>query len=215
VVSSAQPAPLALAYRSGFNGVNSDQFRSSNGSRGYQPGSFIYNSLEWVSDSSAPLPNYAAFDTRAIGTDNTSSLAFLNNADYVCNIPMNFPTPLGTGVIDQQIQPSLTLPPPSYHGSFNATLWPHLPHYQHPVQQNLSNPQVAIQTYPCSDCTRSFGRKSDRDRHITSVHGTSQIFYLCPVVNCPKSQGKGYSRQDKVTEHLWKKHANLGFTKRV
>jgi hypothetical protein len=195
--------------------VTSDQFMSGNGSREYQPGSFNFNPLEWMSDSSAPLPNHTAFDARVIETNNASSLAFLNNADYVYNIPMNFPTPVGTGVIDQQIQPSLTLPPPSYHGSFNAILWPQLPHYQHPVQQNLSNPQVAIQTYPCSDCTRSFGRKPDRDRHITSVHGTSQIFYLCPVVNCPKSQGKGYSRQDKVTEHLWKKHANLGFTKRV
>ena len=64
-------------------------------------------------------------------------------------------------------------------------------------------------------CTRTFTRDSDRIRHNNTVHGAIQAVHLCPIAGCPKSQGVGYSRADKVIEHKWKKHANLGYTKRV
>jgi len=67
--------------------------------------------------------------------------------------------------------------------------------------------------YNCSHCMRSFKRDSDRIRHENATH-LGQV-YLCPVAGCVKSQGQGYSRPDKVTEHLWKKHGNLGFVKRT
>jgi hypothetical protein len=41
------------------------------------------------------------------------------------------------------------------------------------------------------------------------------IRHFCHVQGCPKSNGAGYKRKDKLTEHLWKKHADLGFVKRV
>ncbi|KAH6714961.1 hypothetical protein BKA61DRAFT_721523 [Leptodontidium sp. MPI-SDFR-AT-0119] len=62
-------------------------------------------------------------------------------------------------------------------------------------------------------CVRTFKRPSDRKRHEDSVHLNVPGTYLCHVPGCPKSQGKGYKRADKVTEHLWKKHANLGYIK--
>jgi hypothetical protein len=72
-------------------------------------------------------------------------------------------------------------------------------------------PSVFLCNYPT--CSQTFKRDADRSRHEQSVHFKSPGLHLCPVAGCPKSYGKGYSRPDKVTEHLWRKHANLGFTK--
>jgi len=72
-------------------------------------------------------------------------------------------------------------------------------------------PAVILCNYPT--CAQTFKRDADRSRHELSVHFKSPGLHLCPIAGCPKSYGKGYSRPDKVTEHLWKKHANLGFTK--
>ncbi|PMD58879.1 uncharacterized protein K444DRAFT_417692 [Hyaloscypha bicolor E] len=64
-------------------------------------------------------------------------------------------------------------------------------------------------------CFAFFKRDSDRIRHNTSVHGVNQGRHFCPIAGCAKSQGMGigYCRWDKVKEHLWKKHANLGHVK--
>jgi hypothetical protein len=70
---------------------------------------------------------------------------------------------------------------------------------------------------PCSQmgCAITFKRDSDRIRHEGCVHSLSRRVHLCHVLGCSKSQGAGYTRRDKLVEHLWKKHANLGFVKRV
>jgi hypothetical protein len=72
---------------------------------------------------------------------------------------------------------------------------------------------------PCSilGCPVAFNRDSDRIRHEAAVHGFNQALqlHLCPILNCPKSQGAGYTRKDKLTEHMWKKHGDLGYVKRV
>ncbi|CAG8977382.1 hypothetical protein HYALB_00007012 [Hymenoscyphus albidus] len=65
----------------------------------------------------------------------------------------------------------------------------------------------------CTHCYMAFSRDADRARHERSVH--SPATFICPVTTCPKHRGRPYSRQDKLTEHLWKKHANLGYTKRT
>jgi hypothetical protein len=87
------------------------------------------------------------------------------------------------------------------------------------IQQPFPAPQQLAPAgrIPCTQpgCTRTFTRDSDRIRHNNTVHGARQAVYLCPVAGCPKSQGMGYSRADKVTEHKWKKHADLGYTKRA
>jgi hypothetical protein len=60
-------------------------------------------------------------------------------------------------------------------------------------------------------CNASFKRLADRARHIRHRHNRTP--YFCPIPGCAKSHGNGFSRPDKVTEHLWRVHANLGFTK--
>ena len=66
-------------------------------------------------------------------------------------------------------------------------------------------------------CVQTFRRDPDRNRHELAYHGINQTFnlHVCPVAGCPKSQGRGYTRKDKLTEHLWRKHGNLGYAKRV
>lgn len=75
-------------------------------------------------------------------------------------------------------------------------------------QQNL----VLCTQFPCP---MSFKRHADRIRHEATIHGVNQGLHLCHVPGCPKTQGRGYSRADKLTEHMWKKHANLGYVKRT
>jgi hypothetical protein len=70
---------------------------------------------------------------------------------------------------------------------------------------------------PCSilSCPRTFKRNYERARHEGTVHGINRRAYLCPIHGCLKGQGRGYSRADKLTEHLYKKHGNLGYRKRA
>ncbi|KAE9366653.1 hypothetical protein N431DRAFT_562023 [Stipitochalara longipes BDJ] len=80
---------------------------------------------------------------------------------------------------------------------------------------NHSTPSAATnpQNLNCHYCMVSFKRSSDRIRHERTIHAATYGVNLCPVIGCPRSQGAGYSRADKVTEHLWKKHGNLGYVK--
>ena len=87
--------------------------------------------------------------------------------------------------------------------------------------QNQPNlvPQLPARasTFACAhgNCNQAFGRKSDLARHRKSVHGVNHIKFFCHIPGCSKGRGhgEGYSRDDKLTEHLWKKHGNLGYTK--
>ncbi|PQE09101.1 Zinc finger C2H2 protein [Rutstroemia sp. NJR-2017a BVV2] len=73
-------------------------------------------------------------------------------------------------------------------------------------------PPAAIQPAPgqrvtCTVCLGTFSRASDLTRHMNSFHPVGpRVLHFCPVLGCPKSSGRGYSRQDKVTEHLRKVH---------
>ena len=67
--------------------------------------------------------------------------------------------------------------------------------------------------FACIACEKTFKRDSDRIRHENSIH--FKRAYLCPVAGCAKARGKGYSRPDKVREHLWKCHGDLGHEKRA
>jgi hypothetical protein len=87
-----------------------------------------------------------------------------------------------------------------------------------PLPSGLSPGSVRLPANPgiaCSHttCSKTFTRDADRIRHENQVHRNQPGLHVCPIIGCSKSQGKGYSRADKVVEHLWKKHGDLGFVK--
>lgn len=67
----------------------------------------------------------------------------------------------------------------------------------------------------CTYCPQTFARDYDRIRHENSKHLRPANANMCPIAGCQKNRGQGFSRPDKLTEHMWKKHGNLGYTKRV
>jgi len=75
--------------------------------------------------------------------------------------------------------------------------------------------QAAASQFQCNYCQKTFKRDADRIRHENSKHLNIAGAHICQVTGCPKSQGRGYTRSDKLTEHMWKKHGNLGYTKRT
>jgi len=59
-------------------------------------------------------------------------------------------------------------------------------------------------------CRSSFSRKADLQRHIDTVHLKLGLHH-CQVDGCSKGFGqwKGYSRLDKLQEHMRKKHSEV------
>jgi len=95
----------------------------------------------------------------------------------------------------------------------------------HTIQQGLTNPQQhplnpthapTTPKTPCPypTCPRTFTRTADLTRHVHSAHNHIHGRHLCHIPGCSKGQGKGYTRRDKLVEHLWRKHGELGFVKR-
>ena len=63
--------------------------------------------------------------------------------------------------------------------------------------------------YVCleANCDRTFSRPSDLDRHLKSRHYLPT--FNCPVDDCDRKGGKGFSRKDKLRDHLRQKHRNI------
>ncbi|PMD41694.1 hypothetical protein L207DRAFT_528299 [Hyaloscypha variabilis F] len=111
---------------------------------------------------------------------------------------------------------SMQYPTPDLHGSLvlpNSTL----PTVSASPMQDALPSTDQYPSIQCTQptCTATFKREADRIRHHAAVHGTNHGLHLCSIPGCVKAQGRGYSRADKVTEHLWKKHGDLGYVKRV
>ena len=66
--------------------------------------------------------------------------------------------------------------------------------------------------FPWATCTSSFGRAADRNRHFITKHGRP-MKYFCPISDCSRGRGlwKGYSREDKVADHVKKPHVHAKF----
>lgn len=79
-----------------------------------------------------------------------------------------------------------------------------------PVSQSPGRPTC---TQP--NCSATFSKDPDRIRHESGVHGINRPLFLCHIPGCIKSYGAGYTRKDKLVEHLYMKHGNLGFVKRT
>jgi len=63
-------------------------------------------------------------------------------------------------------------------------------------------------------CDLLFKRDYERNRHEDSVHLHVPGLYVCEVRGCRKNTDGGYKRADKLTEHMWRAHADMGFVKR-
>jgi uncharacterized Zn-finger protein len=60
---------------------------------------------------------------------------------------------------------------------------------------------------PKPQCSKSYGRKGDLTRHITTSHERPASF-VCHIYRCPRGiPGNGFARKDKLVDHLTsKKH---------
>jgi hypothetical protein len=62
--------------------------------------------------------------------------------------------------------------------------------------------------YPCIN--KTFGRPTDLERHIASVHGCEMCALWCPAPSCNRNQTRGENsfkaRKDKLLEHIKKVH---------
>jgi hypothetical protein len=86
----------------------------------------------------------------------------------------------------------------------------------YPIEDVLQAPNLANFDEPFVDgrvlcnvlgCPSTFTRLDDRNRHVESNHVRTPHF--CLLLGCEKGFGKGfkgYTRQDKVREHMRKKH---------
>lgn len=176
-----------------------------------------------------------------VSTAHCHDSGFNNDTEFTCTVPnqtqVQDPRTLLTGYniysdpdtgsgesasVGHASQPYEHIPGPDVNGGYpsgNYTPFGGL----NPASQSMQAPPAIATQAPvliqCTalDCSATFKREPDRLRHEAAVHGINQLLqlYLCPVNGCSKSQGSGYTRKDKLTEHLWKKHGHLGYAKRV
>lgn len=91
--------------------------------------------------------------------------------------------------------------------------------FQNQATKPVSQPPLRHHC-PSPVCSSHFGRPSDRDRHFITKHG-QLVKYFCPFGGCSRAQRgvgrrwKGYSRQDKVAEHMRKAHGAMGMKGRT
>jgi hypothetical protein len=193
---SANPNPPANAglQQRMHGSMNGDPCMALNSSLGFSPSPLQWNlGLGGILPGSATdVANYAevdGFPSFGVGCDDEFNAPESQANPGMLGISGPTPPIQGTG-------PALQLPPA--------------------VAATAATAHVRI---PCRilGCSVAFNRDGDRIRHEASVHGLNQVFqlYLCPIAECPKSWGAGYTRKDKLTEHMWKKHGDLGFVKRV
>jgi hypothetical protein len=176
-----------------------------------------------------------------VNTAHCHDSGFNNDAAFACTVPnqTQFQDPEtlltgsniyfnpdtgfeGSAPVGHTIQPYEHIPGPDVNGGHHSGSYIPFGGWSPASQSMQAPPAIATQApilIQCTalGCSATFKREPDRLRHESAVHGINQLlqFYLCPVIGCSKSQGSGYTRKDKLTEHLWKKHGNLGYTKRV
>ncbi|PMD27001.1 hypothetical protein NA56DRAFT_640801 [Hyaloscypha hepaticicola] len=191
---------------------------------------YYYNAL---TGQRQPLAN--------VSTANCHDSVFNNDTEFACTIPnqtqVQGPQTLLTGFniysnpdtgfeesasVGPASQPYEHIPGPSVNGGHPSGSYNLFGAWSPASQSMQAPPAIATQApvqIQCTalGCSATFKREPDRLRHEAAVHGINQLLqlYLCPVIDCSKSQGSGYTRKDKLTEHLWKKHGNLGYAKRV
>jgi hypothetical protein len=196
------------------NGTSSDNLASVNAHH------FWVQGLEQELGVNIPGPGYSPFDPQLLiawpGTSPSTGLFDYPGNPIAEDSWYEQPDPLDMVTI---MQHNVAYPPgpvdldPAVPEGFIAQI-PSAPLLA-PLNQQAPSVSTGISAHSCTQlgCPAIFKRPYERSRHEATAHGINQTVHLCPVLGCPKSQGTGYSRADKVKEHLWKKHANLGYTK--
>lgn len=74
-------------------------------------------------------------------------------------------------------------------------------------QSTAARPSGSLTLHNCSSCTKSFRRPADLRRHSLQ-HNPKALVLFCPVASCSRSSGgNGFSRQDKLRDHMRNKHS--------
>lgn len=175
-----------------------------------------------IANNAFPWDGYFPFNHMTTNIPGMTNLGSMNSMNGIIT-DTGFMTDHGSGLNDFSERLGMDVTGnPAMNTSNMTTLaalgGPSLPQMNVPAPATapIALPQTTLSTrIPCGYCPQTFARDPDRIRHERSKHFGTPGVYLCPVAACPKSQGQGFSRQDKLTEHKWKQHAALGYTKRV
>lgn len=190
------------------------QYNSFLASLSSRPKANTTNSGNVASTSASPFPGALEYEERT-----GSSLPDLDQYNFFATpcptptmvpfpqhfipeiIPFQFPNSYG----NITTQPNIS--PPG-----RATVAPAAFRIESP---NRPNQKQSIPRHRCpqTTCSLVFGRKSELERHFRTVH-CGRFSYACNVNGCENNKGRGYSRVDKLREHLWRRHADLGFSRR-
>ena len=68
------------------------------------------------------------------------------------------------------------------------------------------NPPIQLSRFYCHQCTKSYSRRGDLERHAKS-HAQTPELYDCPMPRCQHTGWNGFLRKDKLVQHLRRMHA--------
>jgi hypothetical protein len=174
------------------------------------------------------LPMLAPLTMDIVGQ---SQMAFSSNAAITAAAVTSRAFDDGPG--PSMLMPSMLMPPTSFSDAQHDAVYPPFTSTGNSATASLSTSISAPMLTPLASaavrrvrpaprvrcthlgCTQTFKRDADRVRHENTKHRNNHGQHLCPIVGCPKSHGRGFCRPDKVTEHLWRVHSDLGYTKKA
>ncbi|KAK4888572.1 hypothetical protein LTR27_012524 [Elasticomyces elasticus] len=80
-----------------------------------------------------------------------------------------------------------------------------------PASGSTEQPIFSCQLTDCASAGVSFRRKADLNRHLEIVHGTrGVVLFDCDIRSCHRRGDYGFTRKDKMREHIIMSHRNSG-----
>jgi hypothetical protein len=78
-----------------------------------------------------------------------------------------------------------------------------------PATDIMEQPLYSCESTWCASRGVAFKRKADLDRHRSVVHGRRTELYDCEVLGCHRVGDYGFTRKDKMVEHMREVHRSL------
>ncbi|KAI1121792.1 hypothetical protein F5Y10DRAFT_288041 [Nemania abortiva] len=128
-------------------------------------------------------------------------------AQFVCGNPHNT---FNTGAGNTSFATQFAWGAPNISSAAAPPADPNAPYPNGISGGGITNHEVngnGSSTNYCPDCGKLFVRNQDLNRHVRSIHCGER--HDCPVAACPNNRGEGYSRPDKLKQHMDKKHRSL------